>query len=235
VEDFVMKGEFRKIFQGMVVLVICLGLTTGLTKSVQADTCTWTGAVSSDWNTAGNWSCASVPAAVDDVTIPKGTTYSPTIPIMSSITVASITIDSGATLTIMNGSGVNAALWTINGSLSADSPIIINFNGGTGSGVVNNIGTITKEGTEDLFIYSTFNNSGDLIFQDGVVLVRGGIHTGTFQGNKLFLGLDVAGQTYNFNSGSDIQVTQLIARLGTVNIVGTYWPPDRGSDLRAQA
>ncbi len=234
-----MKGKLRKIFQGMVVLVICLGLTGGLTESVQAATCTWNGSVSIDWTNPSNWTDCGVPEVSDNVVIPAATTYSPTIPtnLESFYTVASITIDSGATLTIMKSAGVNAATWTINGSLvanAADSPIYINFNGGTGSGVVNNIGTITKEGTDDLFIYSTFNNSGDLIFQDGVVLIRGGIHTGTFQGKDLFLGVDVAGQTYNFNSGSDIQVTQLFARLGTVNIVGRYWPPDSGSALVVQ-
>src|SRR5690348_1281550 len=33
----------------------------------------WTGAVSTDWNTAGNWSPAGVPAATDSVTIPNVT------------------------------------------------------------------------------------------------------------------------------------------------------------------
>ncbi len=238
-----MKGKLRKIFQVIVILVICFGLSGGLTESVQAATCIWNGSVSIDWTNPSNWTGCGVPGVSDEVVIPDGTTNSPTIPIMSTITVSSITIDLGATLTIMKSTGVNAALWTINGSLvanAADSPIYINFNGGTGSGVVNNIGTITKEGTDDLFIYSTFNNSGDLIFQEsvtwggGVVLVRGGSHTGTFQGKFLYLGLDVAGQTYNFNSGSDIQVTQLFARLGTVNIVGRYWPPDSGSALVVQ-
>lgn len=238
-----MKTKIRKIFQGMVVLVICLGLTGGLTKSVQAATCTWNGSVSVDWTNPSNWTVCGVPAVSDNVVIPDGTTRNPTIPIMSAITVASITIDSGATLTIMKSAGVNAATWTINGSLIAnavDAPIFLNFNSGTGSGVVNNSGTITKLGADNLFIYSTFNNYGDLVFQEsgtwdgGVVLVRGGTNTGTFQGKYLFLGLDVAGQTYNFNSESDIQVTQLFARSGTVNIEGRYWPPDSASYLFVQ-
>ena len=39
----------------------------------------WTGTVSSDWNTAGNWSPASVPTSSDYVTIPSGTPHSPVI------------------------------------------------------------------------------------------------------------------------------------------------------------
>ena len=237
-----MKGKLRKIFQGMVVLVIGLGLTGGLTESVQAATCTWNGSVSVDWTNPSNWTDCGVPGVSDNVVIPAATTYCPTIPtnLESFYTVASITIDSGATLTIMKSAGVNAATWTINGSLIAnavDSPIYINFNGGTGSGVVNNNGTITKLGDDNLFMYSTFNNSGDLIFQEsgtsdgGVVLLRGGNHTGTFQGKYLFLGGDFAGQTYNFNSGSAIQVTQLFAQSGTVNIEGSYSPPVSASYL----
>jgi len=244
-EAVIMNGKLRKIFQGMIVLIICLGLTGGLTESVLAANCTWNGSVSIDWTNPSNWTGCGVPGVSDNVVIPAATTYSPTIPtnLESFYDVYSITIDSGATLTIMKGSGVNAAIWTINGSLianAADSPIYVNFNAGTGSGVVNNFGTISKIGADNLFIYSSFNNSGDLIFDEsgtsdgGVVLLRGGNHTGKFQGKYLFLGVDVAGQTYNFNSGSDIQVTQLFARLGTVNIVGRYWPPDSGSALLVQ-
>ncbi|MDO9084960.1 MAG: hypothetical protein Q7U53_02030 [Anaerolineaceae bacterium] len=231
-----MKGKLRKIFQGMVVLVICLSLTGGLTESVQAATCTWNGSVSIDWTNPSNWTDCGVPGVSDAVVIPAATTYSPTIPtnLESFYDMASITIDSDATLTIMKSAGVNAATWTINGSLianAADSPIYVNFNAGTGSGVVNNNGTITKLGDDNLFMYSTFNNSGDLIFQEsgtsdgGVVLLRGGNHTGTFQGKYLFLGGDFAGETYNFNSGSAIQVAQLFAQSGTVNIEGSYSPP----------
>jgi len=241
-EDVVMKEKLRKIFQGMVALVICLSLTGGLTESVEAATCTWNGSVSIDWTNPSNWTDCGVPGISDAVVIPAATTYSPTIPtnVESFYNVASITIDSGATLTIMKSAGVNAAIWTINGSLianAADSPIYINFNGGTGSGVIDNFGTITKLGTDNLIIYSTFNNNGDLIFQEsgigdgGVVLNRGGIHTGKFQGKYLFLGGDVAGQTYNFNSESDIQVTQLFARSGTVNIEGSFSPPVSASYL----
>ncbi len=39
---------------------------------------TWTGAVSSTWNTAGNWSPAVVPTYADDVLIPSGTPNVPT-------------------------------------------------------------------------------------------------------------------------------------------------------------
>src|SRR5258708_19913522 len=59
---------------------------------------TWTGALSTDWNTAGNWSPPGVPASTDDVLI--GTTAnSPTLSV-SGTTVNSITISGTDTLTL---------------------------------------------------------------------------------------------------------------------------------------
>jgi hypothetical protein len=67
--------------------------------------------------------------------------------------------------------------------------------------------------------------------------MRGGKHTGIFQGEYLFLGNnDVAsGQFFNFNSGSQLRVNQLHARSGTVNMSGTYsQPEDTGTTLFVQ-
>src|SRR5260370_34485633 len=59
---------------------------------------TWTGALSTDWNTAGNWSPPGVPASADDVLI--GTTAnSPTLSV-SGTTVNSMTISGTDTLTL---------------------------------------------------------------------------------------------------------------------------------------
>src|SRR5260370_22903778 len=59
---------------------------------------TWTGSVSTDWNTAGNWSPPGVPASADDVVI--GTTAnSPTLSV-SGTTVNSMTISGTDTLTL---------------------------------------------------------------------------------------------------------------------------------------
>src|SRR5207247_5727338 len=39
----------------------------------------WTGAVSTDWNTAGNWNSNAVPTISDDLTIPAGLTNYPVV------------------------------------------------------------------------------------------------------------------------------------------------------------
>lgn len=237
-------------------LVFCLSLAFGLTDSVQADTCTWDGDGNADWMLAGNWSCGHVPQAADTVNIPVVTTTYPVIYANSEyqmIGVSSLTIDEGAQLTVNNGNkgvALDAATMTINGTLSANtgdnSWVWLNWNGGTGSGVVNigTTGTIIKQGaTGDFNIYSTFNNAGSLIFEDyeafsngGVVLFRGGDHTGIFQGEWLQLGeSSISGQVFNFNNGSQIRVNNLHALKGTVNIYGTYsQPANTGTSFAVQ-
>src|SRR5207247_10777107 len=60
---------------------------------------TWTGNVSTDWATAGNWSTNSVPAATDKAIIPAGLAR---YPVLSGTkkSVGSLQIDSGASLTV---------------------------------------------------------------------------------------------------------------------------------------
>lgn len=59
---------------------------------------TWTGSVSTDWNTAGNWSGNAVPTATDSALIPAGPANMPVLG--AAATVARIEVQSGATLTL---------------------------------------------------------------------------------------------------------------------------------------
>ncbi len=61
----------------------------------------WTGAVSTDWFVAGNWSSNSVPTSADNVVIPAAPSNQPQINAAGAVC-NNITIDSGASLT-MNG------------------------------------------------------------------------------------------------------------------------------------
>jgi hypothetical protein len=63
---------------------------------------TWLG-VSSDWNSASNWSKGAVPLINDFVTIPSGTSNDPVISSTSGIVVERLTVDSGASLTVESG------------------------------------------------------------------------------------------------------------------------------------
>ena len=222
----------------ILVLVVVFSFLAGANKPVHGFSCVWEGDTSADWFNSANWSCGHVPEGGDDVTISSGTPNQPTIGQIASVTVDTITISSGATLTILNGSAVNAATWTVNGAVvanTADSSIYVNILI-SGGGVVNvsSTGTITKLGTGDLVVYAVLNNAGSVIFTEhgtgygGVSIVRGGTHTGIFQGEYLFVGSndEAPGQIYNFNDGSEIRVNQLHVRGGAVNLYGTYSQPE---------
>jgi hypothetical protein len=61
----------------------------------------WVGGVSSDWNTAGNWPCGSIPVSTSTITIPSSATNYPVIGTGAAF-VKDITIQNGAMLTINN-------------------------------------------------------------------------------------------------------------------------------------
>lgn len=74
-------------------------ITTTTIKVVAAGT--WTGETSQSWNDPGNWSCAGVPTASTDVTIPPGISRYPVISDIRSV--HDITIKNGATVIISGG------------------------------------------------------------------------------------------------------------------------------------
>jgi trimeric autotransporter adhesin len=58
----------------------------------------WTGAVNSDWNEAGNWSCGQVPDGNTDVVIGSGS-----VTLAANGICRSLSIATGATLTLAPG------------------------------------------------------------------------------------------------------------------------------------
>ncbi|MCC3159868.1 DUF4394 domain-containing protein [Hymenobacter sp. 15J16-1T3B] len=99
---------------------------------------TWTGAVSTDWGTAGNWSPAQVPSLTDDVTIPNVAND----PVVSGNQAANnLTLGSGATLTF------NSGVLALNGSLTnnggtTQGPGAVNFQGAAGQSVTGTTTTL---------------------------------------------------------------------------------------------
>ncbi len=64
----------------------------------------WTGAVDNNWQTAGNWSCGSVPDQYTDVTIAAG---SPRYPLVNlNVSCRSLTLSSGGSVTVQTGSNI---------------------------------------------------------------------------------------------------------------------------------
>ncbi|KAF2339570.1 beta strand repeat-containing protein, partial [Flavobacterium ginsenosidimutans] len=126
--------------------------------NVNTASCTagyWTGATSTDWNTASNWCGNTIPTATTDVVIPSGTTYQPTIAASTTALTRNLTINSGATLTMANST---SALLNVSGNFTNNGT----FTPGTA-------GTVTFNGTNQSTNVTSFYNlaisgSGTLTF-----------------------------------------------------------------------
>ncbi len=183
-----------------------LGCTFTDNVTIGIGTFTWTGAVSSDWNTPGNWSCNGVPGPTDDVVIPN---VSPNFfPVIGNFDAFArdLTIHPGATLTYATTGSYNFGIY--------------------GGCVVN--GSFTQTGNR----YVRFFGNGNTISGTGTVLVDVEFTSGSSYSlgsniaarNVLFSGgtLDVTSSNYTiyvygnwtFTSGSFVQHT------GTVQFTG---------------
>jgi hypothetical protein len=111
----------------------------------------WSGLVSSDWGTTGNWTSLSLPTSGDNVIINSG---APNMPVVNAAPATpavcnALTINSGATLTIAAASALTASgVTTNNGTFTLASDAT-----GTGSFIDN--GTITGTGTFHVDKYLT--------------------------------------------------------------------------------
>src|SRR5207247_8572710 len=89
---------------------------------------TWTGNVSTDWATAGNWSTNSVPLASDKALIPARRARSPVLS-GTKKSVGSLQIDSGASLTVR-------ADLVLSRSVSSSAPVLTSGPIGSTSGAL---------------------------------------------------------------------------------------------------
>ncbi|WP_375437288.1 DUF4394 domain-containing protein [uncultured Hymenobacter sp.] len=113
---------------------------------------TWTGAVSTDWGTAGNWSPAQVPTATDNVTIPNVAND----PVVSNGQQAnSLTLLTGATLTT-----APSGTLTLNGNFTNNGGSTLGS--GTGTVVFNSTTAQTISGTTTFFNNLTAGTGGIL-------------------------------------------------------------------------
>jgi len=139
----------------------------------------WTGAVSQDWNLAGNWSNNEVPTSSSDVLIPSSATVPPIIENATG-TVRNITIESGVVLAIVNAQELQVnGNWTNNGTI--DSPDgTINFTGSNGTNLLNggvqNFYSIRVSNASGITVESgTYNVFGALYPDGGVITTNNAI------------------------------------------------------------
>lgn len=204
------KGSLR--FYLLVVLAVWLvvGVTPG--RALAAN-CEWTGATSIAWEVAGNWTgCeGGVPGADDTATIPGGATNQPFV--SREQTVASLSVESGATLTIEQTTNFNFAALTVgNGATNAGTivlssnadipfPASLSLNAGTlvNTGTIRTLSETANSGNQ--FIGATVDNQGLLDVQrdlevDGFINQPSGTVT-IADGQRLVLAFDEHTFTYN--------------------------------------
>ncbi len=143
---------------------------------------TWTGAASTAWNDACNWSPTGIPTATNDVVIPAGPANQPTLSINTAVA-SSVEVQSGATFTIatdgkleLNGSkeypGEFPSTFYNNGTIDNNGEIVIG-----NSNSVGDIGLLNR---------STFNNNaGGKINIDRTSFIALRNHLGVFTNEAL--------------------------------------------------
>ena len=178
----------------------------------------WTGTLSSDWDTPGNWNLGRLPGATDDVTIGTGATvvhgsgYSDSVHSIASagsLTLSgTLTIAAASTFTTLTQSG-----GTINGAGNLAISGLFTWSGGTesGPGQTNANGgmSLGGGGGSEIAYFRTLNLSGTstLTGSDSLYL---------YQGSTLNIG---SGASFT-DSGTGSISTYYNA--GTINNAGTF-------------
>ena len=131
----------------------------------------WTGTVSTDWNTAGNWSKGVVPTSNDDATIPN-VTNKPIISNGNTGTARNISIQSSSSVTI-NGTLQIAGSVTNNGTLTSSSGTVsfIGTSSQSTSGMTGTINTLTVNNTNGVTLSNSITVTNTLNLTGGKLLL----------------------------------------------------------------
>jgi len=159
---------------------------------------TWTGANSTDWNTAGNWSLSAVPNSQVSVTIAVAGNL-PVIGSTETAAVNAVTISTGASLTLNSGSAL-----TIYGNFANSGTVT--DNGGTTSFVGASAQSFTGPAAGTTLSSVTLNNSAGLTLNNpltitGILTLSKGIFT---TNNNFSINLNQGEIAYNTNDAGNI-------------------------------
>jgi hypothetical protein len=167
-------GTASATYTGTVVVTNsnCTSTGNAFTLAVSA-TCpyTWIGVTSTDWNTGSNWSLGFVPTNANDVIIPSGTPFSPTVSSTTSNT-ASITINTGAFITIGSTGKLNVyGNFTGNGSVSVVPGSTVAFKGTSAQTItgVSSLYNVQVNNTAGISIASPLIVNGSISLLNGML------------------------------------------------------------------
>lgn len=195
---------------------------------------TWTGGATLvadriKWGDLNNWNPKSVPGPTQDVTIPSGLTYYPTLNTTTgscrklTITGGNLTIPGGRTLTVANTAAASTSVSNA-GTLTIDGTMIVNLATGSSNTSVSNTGTLALTGT--LQVRSNVVNNGIMNFSSGtsgLLLFDNTTSGNTFSGTGTTALYDVTfangGTTFSPSNTVDIARRAWVAS-GTVTTGG---------------
>jgi hypothetical protein len=211
-----------KFFKTLLLSSVICWLSSA--QSLCAQT-TWNGLVSTDWNTAGNWT-AGIPDPTDDVTIPNASNKpvigaGPTALAKSvriTVAAAQLTINSGASLSINGSTGFalenfgtldNSGTIQIGNTSSVANRGIVHRNGGTLNNKPGGLIQIDRTLAAEAF-YSTgiVNNEGDIQMGGNAAVVGHGIR--------------IEGNTFTNKPGGSIKIDR--ASVHGIDLAATTTP-----------
>jgi Secretion system C-terminal sorting domain len=192
----------------------CAFSITGSVSVVQS--ITWTGAVSTDWNNAGNWSPNSVPTATDPVIIRNVTNK----PVILSGTIANclrMNIEGASILTINSGGTLNVLptnTTVSNNGINIFSNCTLTNNGTLNGTTTANVRLIVLNDN------TTFNNNGTVNLNTPIEAISMGGPNTNLNNNAL--------GSINFQSPKGIgtftgQVGNIISNQGIMNFTGSNY------------
>jgi hypothetical protein len=159
---------------------------------VVAQTSTWTGAVSTNWNAAGNWNPMGLPGATSEVVIP-GTTNKPVISLGTNVVIKSLEIKSNGQLTIQAGASLNLkgpddVALTLSQGCSLDNYGVINVGLGNAAGFTTGGILLSGKFTNHAGAATNIDkSSGSAIYQTGDLSVnKGEINIGFTPGSVTY-------------------------------------------------
>ncbi len=122
----------------------------------------WTGATSSDWNDAANWTCGFVPGSSDDAAITATFINAPSIAASASGTTRNLSVNAAATVTVNS-----SAVLHVQGNLTNNGTV-------TGAGVLSmdGAGAQTVSGTGSVAKFDVNNTSGVTVNTGALLTVK---------------------------------------------------------------
>jgi hypothetical protein len=149
--------------------IACQDTSAATQVTVNPCNFTWTGSSDTDWNTGSNWDIGFVPDNVDDAVIPSGV---PNMPVLTGVAqIGDLTISSGATFTMSNGSTLNIFGNFTNSGTFTDNGGITSFDGSSAQSIngTTNFKNLSISNSAGLTLNNAVNVTGVLRLLQGSI------------------------------------------------------------------